>query len=254
MSLETFKYLHPFSLESGEVLSGFELAYTTYGTWPKNKKGKTSPVIWIFHGLSGSSRLEDWWPWILGKDQIFDPEEYFIICSNNLGSCYGSTNALSLNAVTHRPYFHTFPFLTIRDMVNAADLLREALGIEKIHACIGPSMGGQMALEWSILKPQLIENLFLIASNASHSPWGIAFNEAQRMAIQSDQTWQEAIPEAGMEGMKAARAIALLSYRSYQTFQETQGRPENAGWDNFPAATYQQYQGEKMARRFNAYS
>src|SRR5690606_4407793 len=114
--------------------------------------------------------------------------EYTIICSNSLGGCYGSTGPLSVNPDTGIPYYNDFPFLTNRDIVKAFDLLRKNLGIKAIHTLIGGSLGGQQALEWSILVPNLSENLIIIASNAYHSPWGIAFNESQRMAIALDKT------------------------------------------------------------------
>jgi homoserine O-acetyltransferase len=139
-------------------------------------------------------------------------------------------------------------------MVGSLDLLRAELGIHKIHTCIGGSMGGQQALEWAIMQPQLIENLVLIATNAQHSAWGIAFNEAQRMAIEVDPTWAERSPYAGLNGMKAARATALLSYRNYETYLKTQTSYEPERTDNYPASSYQRYQGEKLARRFNAFS
>jgi homoserine O-acetyltransferase len=171
-----------------------------------------------------------------------------------LGSHYGSTGPLSENPATGEPYYHQFPEVTIRDMVGSLDLLRVELGIYKIHTCIGGSMGGQQALEWAIMQPQLIENLVLIATNAQHSAWGIAFNEAQRMAIEVDPTWAERSSYAGLNGMKAARATALLSYRNYETYLKTQTSYEPERTDHYPASSYQRYQGEKLARRFNAFS
>lgn len=115
-------------------------------------------------------------------------------------------------------------------------------------------MGGQQALEWVIMKPTLVRNLIQIASNAQHSPWGIAFNESQRMAIQYDSTWSESTPTAGLDGMRTARSIALLSYRHYRTYATTQQELSAEKIDDFRAASYQQYQGEKLARRFNAFT
>ena len=143
---------------------------------------------------------------------------------------------------------------TIRDVVHSFDLLRKDLGIDRIKTCIGGSLGGQQALEWAIIQPDLIENLILIATNAVHSPWGIAFNESQRMSIEVDPTWKESQPRAGIEGMKAARATALISYRNYETYQITQARQENSTGESLRAISYQRYQGEKLAGRFNAYS
>ena len=115
-------------------------------------------------------------------------------------------------------------------------------------------MGGQHVLEWAIQEPDVFENIIAISTNAQHSPWGIAFNESQRMAIANDATWKESTPEAGLEGMKTARSIALLSYRHYFTYQRTQEEDTCEKTDSYLAASYQQYQGEKLKKRFNAYS
>ncbi|RDB07720.1 homoserine O-acetyltransferase family protein [Runella aurantiaca] len=250
MAVTLFKYPYTFPLELGGELAGFQLAYTTHGT----RNADSSNVLWICHALTGSSDPTDWWDGLVGPGLHYDPKDWFIICVNVLGSHYGSTNALSINTKTKAPYFQSFPDITIRDNIYAFELLREHLGIEHIHTLAGGSLGGQQALEWAIIKPDLIEKLVLIATNALHSPWGIAFNESQRMAIKADPTWQEARPDAGIEGMKVARSIALLSYRNYDTYDFTQARDSNEQTDHFRAATYQQYQGDKLAHRFNAFS
>ena len=245
-----FKYPYKFPLELGQELSNFELAYTTHGTL----NADNSNVLWICHALTGSSDPTDWWDGLVGDGNYYDPKDWFIVCVNVLGSHYGSTNALSINPETNQPYFHTFPEVTIRDNINAFELLREYLNIDKIHTLIGGSLGGQQAVEWAVTNPDLIQNLVLIATNAVFSPWGIAFNESQRMAIRSDATWQNQSPEAGLNGMKVARSIALLSYRNYDTYDFTQARDSNDQIADFRAAGYQQYQGDKLARRFNAFS
>jgi homoserine O-acetyltransferase len=140
-------------------------------------------------------------------------------------------------------------------MVRAYQPLKEFLGIQKIHIGIGGSMGGQQLLEWAVEEPGLFEYIFPIATNAQHSPWGIAFNVSQRMSIEADSSWKEKHPAAGIAGMKAARAIALISYRHYDTYRQAQPRSNIfpfEGWDG--AASYQRYQGEKLANRFNAFS
>jgi homoserine O-acetyltransferase len=130
--------------------------------------------------------------------------------------------------------------------VRAFDLLRLELKIKKIHTIIGGSLGGQQVLEWAIQQPQIFEHIIPIACNAWHSPWGIAFNEAQRLAIEADPTWKENDARAGMEGLKAARAIGMISYRHYDTYAETQSEKTADKVDNFRASTYQRYQGEKL--------
>lgn len=247
----TFIYQKEFKLESGENLPGFTLAYHTYGTLNNAKDN----VIWICHALTANSDVENWWPGLIGKGKLFDPEKYFIVCANIPGSCYGSTGPLSINPETGKPFYHSFPFLTVRDVVGTLDLLRSHLGIENIYAVIGGSLGGQQALEWSILCPDVIKHLIMIASNARSSPWGIAFRESQRLAIAADPTWEQSAANAGMEGLKVARSIALLSYRNYQTYQESQNEESDNKVDDFKASSYQRHQGEKLAKRnFNAYS
>ena len=171
-----------------------------------------------------------------------------------LGGCYGSTGHLSLNTATGKPFFHSFPLLTNRDVVGAFNLLRQELKIEKIHTLLGGSLGGQQVLEWAIQQPEVFEHIIPMACNAVHSPWGIAFNEAQRMAIAADPTWKENDQRAGSEGLKAARAIGMISYRHYETFNQTQAEKSNDKLDEFRAATYQRYQGDKLVNRFNAFS
>ncbi len=249
METRTFKYKREFSLESGKKLPEIDLSYTTLGELNASK----SNVIWITHALTANSNPSEWWGGLVGAGKFFNPKNHFIICVNVLGSCYGSTGPLSKNKETERPYYHDFPEVTIRDIVNSFDLLRIHLGIEKVHTLLGGSLGGQQALEWSIKAPAVFENLILIATNAQHSPWGIAFNESQRLAIKSDSTWLSYSDNAGLTGLKTARSIALLSYRNYQTYQRTQA-DERERLDGFKAASYQNYQGEKLAERFNAFS
>ncbi len=246
----TFHFNNVFELESGEKLSSFQLKFTTIG----NLNEERTNAVWVCHALTGSSDFTDWWGGLFAPDGPFDPAKYFIICANLLGGCYGSTGPLSNNPETNRAYYHDFPAITNRDVVRAFDLLRLELKILKIHTIIGGSLGGQQVLEWAIHQPQIFEHVIPIACNAFHSPWGIAFNEAQRLAIEADPTWKENDARAGMEGLKAARAIGMISYRHYNTYGETQSEKTSDKTDNFRAATYQRYQGEKLANRFNAFT
>jgi homoserine O-acetyltransferase len=245
-----FHYSQDFELEAGEKLPGFQLKYTTLGQLNKDR----SNVVWICHALTGSSDFTDWWKDFFTEGSPFDPRDYFIICANALGGCYGSTGPLSINPATGKSYFHEFPLITNRDIVRAFDLLRNSLALPKIHTLIGGSLGGQQVLEWAIEQPTLFENLIPIACNAFHSPWGIAFNEAQRMAIAADTTWKENDVRAGINGMKAARAMGMISFRTYETYAISQTEKGIDSIDQFRAATYQQYQGQKLANRFNAFS
>ena len=244
-----YRHLAPVKLESGQFLPELELAYTTYGTLNED----ASNVVWVCHAFTGNANPSDWWNGLIGDGRLYNPEEHYIVCMNIPGSHYGSTSPLSVNPETGAPYYHTFPRLTIKDVVSSLELLRNHLQIDKINTLLGGSLGGQQALEWAVQNPDITENLILFSTNAIHSPWGIAFNESQRMAIQCDPTWEESHHKAGMEGMKVARSIALLSYRNYETYNRTQSRDEEQ-LDFFRANTYQNYQGEKIQKRFNAYS
>ena len=250
MYSSVFNYQGIFTTESGCKLKGLEIAYTTIGSLNSDR----SNIVWAVHALTANAEVADWWNGLVGAGKLYDPKDYFIVCANNIGSCYGSTGPLSINRTTGLPYFHSFPLLTIRDMSNALGLLAEELGIYKINTLIGASLGGQIALEWSIEDPHLFNRLVLIATNAVHSSWGIAFNESQRLAIQADPTWQLSNREAGSKGLIAARSIALLSYRSYTTYRLGQQEDSNEKTNDFKAASYQRYQGEKLVKRFNAFS
>lgn len=245
-----FHHSQNFELELGKTLPGFQLKYTTLGQLNKDR----SNVVWVCHALTGSSDFTDWWKGLFEDGSPFDPRDYFIICANTLGGCYGSTGPLSINPETGKNFFHSFPAITHRDIVRAFDLLRQQLGIQKIHTLIGGSLGGQQVLEWAIQQPNIFEHIVPIACNAFHSPWGIAFNEAQRMAIEADPTWKQDDLRAGAEGMKAARAMGMISYRAYETYAETQAEKTTDKTDNYRAATYQKYQGEKLVNRFNAFT
>jgi homoserine O-acetyltransferase len=243
-------YKHPFVLECGEVLPGLTIAYHTYGT--KNEAGTN--VVWVCHALTANADVSDWWKGLVGIGSLINEQDYFIVCANIIGSCYGSTGPLSENPNTGTPYFSSFPAVTIRDMVNAHILLREALGIHSIALLIGGSMGGYQALEWSLLEPERIQKLFLIATSPSESAWGVAVHTAQRLAIEADPTWNSMDANAGAAGLKAARAIGMLTYRNYGIFQEAQTDPDPEKIDNFKASSYINYQGDKLVKRFNAYS
>ncbi|MGE0566712.1 MAG: homoserine O-acetyltransferase [Bacteroidia bacterium] len=247
---KTFRNKNKFKLENGGSLPELEIAYHTYGTLNNSK----SNVVWVCHALTANSDVFDWWKGLFGENDLFNPKDYFIVCANNLGSAYGTTGPLSKNKHTGDAWYSKFPVITIRDMVNAHDLLREYLGIEKIHTIIGGSQGGQQVLEWNIKNPDLFENTILIATNAQHSQWGIAFNESQRLAIKADRTYYGDFSEGGKKGLAAARSIALLSYRTYETYNTTQKENHDEKIIDFNSASYQRYQGKKLVDRFNAYS
>jgi homoserine O-acetyltransferase/O-succinyltransferase len=248
--MEYFHYQQPFILESGQTLPGITIAYHSYGKLNANKDN----VIWICHALTANSDVKEWWPGMIGKGMLFNPEKNFIICANILGSCYGTTGPLSVNPNTGQLYYHSFPFITIRDMVAAHILLREHLGITKIEFLIGGSIGGYQALEWAVMEKKAIKNMLLLTTSAAESAWGIAVHTAQRLAIEADNTWKEPHPDAGIKGMKAARAIGMLTYRNYELLVEKQTDPDINKTDNFKASSYINHQGDKLVKRFNAYT
>jgi len=244
-----FTHDHPFELEGGELLPNLTIAYHTYGRLNKDR----SNVVWVCHALTANSDVVRWWPGVVGEQGAIRPEEYFIVCANILGSCYGSTGPLSEDPRTGKPYYHRFPLITIRDMVKAHILLRQHLELPRIQLLMGGSMGGYQALEWAVMEPKVIENLFLIATSPSESAWGIAVHTAQRLAIEADGTWKEDTAEAGARGLKAARAIGILTYRNYGIMVQKQTDPDTEKLDGFRASSYIDYQGDKLVNRFSAY-
>lgn len=238
-----------FELECGGSFSGITIAYHTYGRLNADK----SNVVWVCHALTANSDVARWWPGLVGADCLIDPDRYFIVCANILGSCYGTTGPLSEDPRTGQPFYGNFPMITIRDMVRAHILLRKHLGIERIHLLMGGSMGGYQALEWAVMEKGLIDRLFLIATSPSESAWGIAVHTAQRLAIEADGTWQEASAAAGRKGLKAARAIGILTYRNYGILVQKQTDPDSEKTDHYRASSYVDYQGDKLVNRFSAY-
>lgn len=244
-------YYHPapFALELGGELRDFRIAYHTFG----RLNAAADNVVWVCHALTANSDVADWWPHTVENGRFLDPDRWFTVCANIIGSPYGTTSPLHTDPATGRPYFRSFPRLTIRDMARAHSLLADALGIGRIHALIGSSVGGFQAVEWAIAEPERFDRLVLLATDAKASPWTIALDETQRMAIEADLTFASDRPDGGAAGLASARAIGLLSYRGPSGYNLTQ-----QDTDELPATpracSYQRYQGEKLVRRFDAYS
>ncbi len=247
--LQFFKTKEPFPLENGGILPELTLGYHTFGTL----NAERSNVIWVCHALTANSDVSDWWSGLFGAGKAFDPEKYFIVCANMIGSCYGSTGPRSTNPSTSKAYGKDFPLVSIRDLARSQDLLRQHLGIEEIKLCIGGSCGGHQVLELAFLLPEKIKKIALLVCAARESAWAIAIHESQRMAIEADQTWANDEDQAGAAGLRAARAIGLLSYRTIEAYRDTQTDTDERS-DNFRASGYMQYQGEKLVRRFYAQS
>ena len=246
-----FRYAGPVTLESGAVLPEVEIAYDTFG----ELNAERDNVIWVCHALTANSDVADWWPHTVEEGKFLDPGKYFIVCANFLGSHYGSTSPLSVNPATGKKWYYDFPQITVRDMVRCHQILAKHLGIERVKLLIGSSIGGFQCMEWAIMEPHFMQRLALIATTPCSEPWAAAFNESQRMAIRLDKTWGEESDDAGLDGMAVARSIALISYRGGAAYNATQqeAEPCNASFVR-RAHSYQQYQGEKLRRRFNALS
>lgn len=248
---QIFTYDKPFELECGVRLPSLRIAYDTFGQMNPSRDN----IVWVCHALTANSDVADWWPHTVESGCFLDPEQYFTICANFLGSHYGTTGPLEINPATGEPWYGDFPLITVRDMVKAHQLLAEHLGIERVKLLIGSSIGGFQCLEWCVMQPDFAERAAFIATTPCTKPWAAAFNESQRMVIECDSTFGERTAEAGEKGMAAARSIALLSYRGGMAYDKTQQDEslQEAGFER-RVHSYQRYQGEKLRRRFNAYS
>ncbi len=240
-------------LELGGKLPGCQIRCTILG--PELKEN--SKVIWICHALTSGSDPSEWWPEIVGSGKPIDTDKFTVICCNVIGSCYGSTGPQSIDPSTSKPYGITFPDITYRDVIQSFIRVRGKLKLDKIDLLIGGSIGGQQALEWAMTEPKVFKGLYLLATNAVHSPWGIAFNESQRLAIEADSEYRDG--RQANRGLAAARSIALISYRGYECYNTTQpsrrgGNPGEADKSKLPAVSYQRYQGEKLTKRFDVHS
>ena len=246
-----YHHTQPFTTEGGFTFPSLDIVYDTYGEINADR----SNVIWVCHALTANSDVADWWPHTVEQGSFLDPTKYFVICANFLGSHYGTTGPLSINEATGEPWYEQFPLITVRDMVRVHQLLAAHLGIERVKLLIGSSIGGFQCLEWAVMQPDFAQRAAFIATTPRTMAWASAFNESQRMAIESDPTFGSRRDDAGLNGMAVARSIALLSYRGSSAYNLSQ-EDENPNEASFSrrVLSYQRYQGEKLRRRFNAYS
>lgn len=251
MEPRIYHYDQPFPLEMGGELPGLTIAYHTYGNL--NERGDNA--VWVCHALTANSEVDDWWPHTVETGCFLDPDRYFVVCANILGSCYGTTGPASINPETGSPYYGDFPKVTIRDIVRAHITLADALGLEHVHRIVGSSVGGFQAIEWAVTQPERFDELVFIASDVKASPWLIAVDETQRMAILADSTYGQPRKDAGAKGLVAARALGLLTYRGPSGYNATQqDKPDYRLGQLHRAQTYQEHQGNKLVNRFDAYS
>ncbi len=262
----------------GKTLSGVEASYQTYGKL--NNEGTN--VILICHALTGNSHAAGiisneellnssgheflykynnmyldklgWWDPLIGPNKIFDTNKYFVVCSNILGSCYGTTGPSSIDNSSDQKFNVNFPQISIRDMVQVQKKLCDFLGINEIQLITGGSLGGMQVLEWAVMYPDIVKKIAPIACSIFHSPWAIGFNDASRTAIKSDPNWLDGFYESQpINGLSLARKIAMISYRSFTSFSSKFGRETSKYKSSkYSIEGYLDYQGEKFINRFDA--
>lgn len=242
----------PLALENGAQLYDVTLAYRT---WGKLNAAHDNAVL-VCHALTGSPDADQWWPGLIGPGRALDPARDFIICSNVLGGCYGSTGPTDINPVTGRRYGGAFPNISVRDIVRAQAGLLTQLGVTRLALVIGGSLGGMQTLEWAALYPERVGAIVAIGCGARQSPWAIAWSAAQRQAIYADPNWKDgsyspAVPPAA--GLAAARAMAMVSYRHWSEFDTRFGRAQHDNGE-FEVESWLQHHGDKFVERFDAAS
>jgi homoserine O-acetyltransferase/O-succinyltransferase len=255
------------ALDSGRVLEPVTIAYEMYGTL----NAERTNAILILHALSGDAHAAGcyagetkpgWWETMIGPGKGFDTDRYCVICSNVIGGCKGSSGPSSINPATGKEYGVSFPVVTVGDMVRAQKLLIGHLGVPKLLAVAGGSMGGMQALEWAVAYPDMVSSCISIAATQRHSPMQIAFNEVGREAIMADPNWNQGDYYQGDSpdnGLAVARMIGHITYLSDESMHEKFGRrfrekkaPDDDLSLDFEVESYLRYQGELFTRRFDA--
>ena len=240
----------PFGLEGGETLPQVTVAYRTWGRLNSERDN----AVLVCHALTGSADVDAWWPGLLGPGRALDPTRDFIVCSNVLGGCYGSTGPTSIDPLTGRRYGASFPAVSVRDLVRVQTALLDELGVQELALVLGGSLGGMQVLEWIALYPERVHAAVAISVGARQSPWCIGLSEAQRQAIYADARWQggdydPVLPPAA--GLAAARMAAMVSYRHWDGFAARFGRERNPG-GGFQVESWLKHHGEKFTARFDA--
>ena len=264
---QDFVSLESFHFESGGVIPELKIRYETYGQLNQAKDN----AILICHALTGdhhcagvydiTERKRGWWNFMVGPGKPINTNQYFVICSNVLGGCQGSTGPNSINPETGKRYNLEFPKLTLRDMVKAQSRLIDSLGIDKLHAVIGGSMGGMLTLQWAKDFPNRLNRYIALASGSRHTAQTIAFNETGRQAIMRDAKWNKGeydSEDGPFSGLSVARMMAHITYLSDESMKEKFGRDLklsklNYNYDvEFQIESYLRYQGEKFVSGFDA--
>jgi len=270
LNLKTYTehFTNPLYLESGRILEPYDITYETYGKLNDNK----SNVIVVCHALTGSHHAAGiyknenkagWWDGLIGSKKTIDTDKYFVICTNVVGSCFGSTGPMSSRYLHHEPYRYKFPVITVKDMVKAQRILFDRLGIHRVEAIVGGSMGGMQALQFAVHYPNFANKIIALATTHATQPWAIAFNKVASEAILKDPEFKqgyydpEIIKEQGLSGMAVGRMAGHISFLSHESMNRKFGREYKLTdglyelFGKFQVESYLEYNGYNFTKWFD---
>ena len=270
LNLQTYTehFTNPLYLESGRILEPYDITYETYGTLNDDK----SNVVVVCHALTGSHHAaglyEDeskpgWWDGFIGPKKAIDTDKYFVICSNVIGSCFGSTGPMSMQYPHQEPYRYKFPVVSIKDMVKAQRILFDRLDIHRVHAIVGGSMGGMQALQFAVHYPNFANKIIALATTHATQPWAIAFNKVAQESILNDPDFRqgyydpEVLKEQGLSGMAVGRMAGHISFLSHESMREKFGRDYKLTdglyelFGKFQVESYLEYNGYNFTKWFD---
>jgi len=268
LQTNTQHFTNPLYLESGRILEPYDITYETYGELNEDK----SNVVVVCHALTGSHHAAGyyegenkpgWWDGLIGSGKAIDTDKYFVICSNVIGSCFGSTGPMSPMLPHHEPYRYKFPVVSIKDMVKAQRILFDRLNIHRVHAIIGGSMGGMQALQFAIHYPHFANKIISLAATHATQPWAIAFNKVAQEAILKDPEFQQGyydpdiLKEQGLSGMAVGRMAGHISFLSHESMREKFGREYKLTdglyelFGKFQVESYLEYNGYNFTKWFD---
>jgi homoserine O-acetyltransferase/O-succinyltransferase len=268
LQIHSEHFTNPLYLDSGRILEPYDITYETYGTLNEDK----SNVIVVCHALTGSHHAAGmyegdnkpgWWDALIGSGKAIDTDKYFVICSNVIGSCFGSTGPMSLRHPYHEPYRYKFPVVTIKDMVKAQRILFDRLDIHRVHAIVGGSMGGMQALQFALHYPNFANKIIALATTHATQPWAIAFNKVAQEAILKDPDFKQGyydpdiIKEQSLSGMAIGRMAGHISFLSHESMQRKFGREYKRDdglyelFGKFQVESYLEYNGYNFTKWFD---